>query len=112
MDKHICTLIASSKWLEVGSINFMKIKQSTPIYSMIEIISLNVALSMGVNWTIIHKSNEHQTMLYSGKIVTALLIQSKLLYTYKMKVEDVNGFLGKEIVSAIEYYYEYCKLKK
>ena len=90
----------------------MKIKQSTPIYSMVERITLNVAASMGVHWGMINKANERQTMLYSGKIITALLIQSKLLYTYKIKVEDVNGFLGKEIVSAIEYYYEYCKLKK
>jgi hypothetical protein len=112
MDKHICALIKSSYWLEVGSINFMKIKQSTPIYSMIERITLNVSASMGVHWTMVHKSTERQTMLYSGKIIIGLLIKSKLQYTYKMKVEEVNEFLGREIVSAIEYYYEYCKLKK
>ena len=112
MDKHICAMIKSSKWLEVGSLNFMKIKQSTPIYSMIERIYLNVAASMGVHWTMIEKANERQTMLYSGKIVIALLIRSKMLYTYKMELVDVNDFLGDEIVSSIEYYYDYCKLKK
>lgn len=112
MDKHICALVKSSKWLEVGSLNFMKIKQSTPIYSMIERITLNVAASMGVHWLTIDKANERQTMLYSGKIIIALLIKSKLLYTYKMKVEEVNDFLGDEIVSSIEYYYDYCKAKK
>jgi hypothetical protein len=112
MDKHICAMIKSSKWLEVGSLNFMKIKQSTPIYSMIERITLNVASTTGVHWAIINRAKERQTMLYSAKIITALIIKSKLLYTYKMNVEDVNEFLGDEIVSAIEYYYDYCKLKK
>jgi hypothetical protein len=29
-----------------------------------------------------------------------------------MREEDVNGFLGEEIVSAIDYYFDFCKLKK
>lgn len=112
MDKHICSLVLGSKWLEVGSTNFMKIKQSTPIYSAIERISLNVAASYGVHWTMIERCSESQTILYSGKIVTALLIRTTLLFTYKMKQEDVNEFLGEEIVSAIDYYFDFCKLKK
>lgn len=112
MDKHICSLIERSKWLEVGAINFMKIKQSTPIHVAVERIYLNVAASHGTNWINVERANQNQTSLYAAKIVTALLIRSVLLYTYKMKDYEVNVFLGNEIVNAIDYYFANNKSKK
>jgi hypothetical protein len=112
MDKQICSLVEQSRWLELDAINFMKIKRSTPIYSMIEMISLNVAASHRTTWIIIHRSNLYQTSLYSARIVTALLIRSVLLSTYQMKEYEVNDFFDDEIVLAIQYYFDYTKLKK
>lgn len=112
MDKHICSLVFKSKWFEVGSTNFMKIKRSTPIYSMIERVYLNVSASYGVHWTDLHKATDRQTMLFSGKIVANILIRSNLLYIYQMKQEDVNGYIGNEMVEAIDYYFNYCNTKK
>lgn len=112
MDKYICELVQKSKWLELDSIIFMKIKQSTPIHSMIERISLNVAASFGASWIAINHANQNQIHLYSARVITALLIRSMLLSTYKMKEYEANYFFEDEIVSAIEYYFDYIKFKK
>jgi hypothetical protein len=112
MDNHTASMVIKSKWLEIGATSFMKIKRSTPIYSMIERIYLNVAASYGVHWSQLNKATDRQTILYSGKIVASLLIRSNLLYIYDMDEDDVNEFLGQEIVNAIDYYFKYCEAKK
>lgn len=112
MDRHICSLIENSNWLDIGSISFMKIKASTPIHKAIELITINVAASYQTSWLTINRANEYQTLLYSAKIITALLIRSIMLSTYGMKEYEVNNFLGSEIVASIEYYFDYIKFKK
>ncbi len=112
MDKHICSLVSQSKWMEIGSTNFMKIKQSTRLHKAVELITLNVAASYDTNWLVINRANKHQTMLYSAKLVTALLIRSIFISIYGMKEYEVNNYLGKDIVASMEYYFEYIKAKK
>ena len=71
-------MVQKSPWMKFNALDFMEIKQSTPIHTVIEMIWLNVAASYSVKWQQIEHASENETKLFSARIITMLLTISTL----------------------------------
>jgi hypothetical protein len=112
MNQYIVEMVQKSNWLKPHALDFLCIRESTPIHSVLEKIWLNVAASYGVKWQQIENATENETKLYSARIITMLLTISTLTTINKMKDYEVNILIGSENQYLIEDYFDYLKGKK
>lgn len=105
-------MVKSSDWLRPHALDFLDIKISTPIHSVIEMIWLNVAASYCVKWQTIENASENETKLYAARIITMLLTISTLKSVHEMKDYEINLLIGTKNQDLIEEYFDYLKGKK
>lgn len=113
MTKYTIDLVRDSHWLEPDSLDFLDLKESTPMYLTLERIWLNVAASYGLKWQDVENARESEMKRYGVKIITILLTMRTLKVVHKYDENEINLFLGLDNLSLIEEYFEYVdKMKK
>lgn len=111
MNRYILEMVQESHWMNFDSCDFMKINAKTKLHVCLERIWLNISASFGVKWQQIEHATENETRLFSAKIITLLLIISKLKSIYNMTQNEIDVMIGRTNAELIEEYFSYLKEK-
>jgi hypothetical protein len=104
-------MVQESHWMSFESCDFMKINEKTKLHVCLERIWINIAASFGVKWQQIEHATENETKLFSAKIITLLLIISKLKSIYNMTQNEIDVMIGRANAELIDEYFSYLKEK-
>lgn len=107
MKDHIYSSVFNSPWLDVESFRVLRLRINMKPHVIIERIWLNVASSYSLNWKIVAKATENETIPYIARVLTNLLTMSALRTFAKMKEADIYVLLGDENQSILKEYYDY-----
>jgi len=111
MNRYILEMVQESHWMSFESCDFMKINEKTKLHVCLERLWINIAASFGVKWQQIEHATENETKLFSAKIITLLLIISKLKSIYNMTQNEIDVMIGRANAELIDEYFSYLKEK-